>query len=583
MDVDIVFIVLAVTSSSVVGLLAIWAALGRGHWFLRVATLGAVIGLALLIPAYELIVVYTVQCLVVVPTLIVARRLRARGEGNHVLQFTLLDLLLLAAVVAVLTAVGVSVPRRVWESWGLLYAIPTFFGATATPPCVDYLVTGLIGGLVTLAAAWLALGCQRRWIRWILFLLCTASVTGTAGAMVHWRMEGRARDIMSGRILVSGVYLLASPYAVTLILLLPLVPMTACLAMFRVQASLRDASFRRRRAVALVLLTLLGLGVLVPPSWTFYMLMTPPPIPNDPLPEPNGYDTLLLAGKQLENVTVPDDDKNLPEAERASPKDYREFYSKYYAVGDDVHAALDNGCRVPLKYNASDVDGYMEVRQLAYAMVAQGDAASTDGDVAVASRYYRDTIRLGKAYAHGGLAMHWLVGVAVEYTGLHAVHAQRDSMTTSARREWIAAIPALAVDFEPSEECCERDAIWTQNACGWQRQLIWLAGQYSGHRTQPTLDAMERQRCATYRILLVELALAEYRSNHGAYPKELAALAPDVLKEVPMDSFSEEPLVYRPRDKDYTLYSVGRNGKDDGGGEPDPANPTTWSDDIGFW
>ena len=30
--------------------------------------------------------------------------------------------------------------------------------------------------------------------------------------------------------------------------------------------------------------------------------MTPPPIPNDPLPEPNGYDTLLRVGRQLEDV-----------------------------------------------------------------------------------------------------------------------------------------------------------------------------------------------------------------------------------------------------------------------------------------
>lgn len=83
--------------------------------------------------------------------------------------------------------------------------------------------------------------------------------------------------------------------------------------------------------------------------------------------------------------------------------------------------------------------------------------------------------------------------------------------------------------------------------------------------------------------LLIDLALAEYRSKHGAYPKDLAALAPEVLKEVPIDPFSEAPLVYRLTDKGYTLYSVGRNGVDDGG-EADPANPKHENDDYdGFW
>ena len=91
--VSAILLLLAVTSQSVVGLLAIWAGLGRGHWFVRVAALAAVLALALLIPAYELVVVFTVQCLVVVPTLLVARRLRARAEGKPASQFTIRDLL----------------------------------------------------------------------------------------------------------------------------------------------------------------------------------------------------------------------------------------------------------------------------------------------------------------------------------------------------------------------------------------------------------------------------------------------------------------------------------------------------------
>ena len=55
-------------------------------------------------------------------------------------------------------------------------------------------------------------------------------------------------------------------------------------------------------------------------------------------------------------------------------------------------------------------------------------------------------------------------------------------------------------------------------------------------------------------------------------PEELDALAPDYLKRVPGDLFSGKALIYRPAfpktvgfANGYLLYSVGVNGKDEGG------------------
>jgi hypothetical protein len=60
-------------------------------------------------------------------------------------------------------------------------------------------------------------------------------------------------------------------------------------------------------------------------------------------------------------------------------------------------------------------------------------------------------------------------------------------------------------------------------------------------------------------------ALAAYRADHGSYPARLAELAPKYVREVPKDIFNDAELHYRREDKGYCLYSVGRNGKDDGG------------------
>jgi hypothetical protein len=69
----------------------------------------------------------------------------------------------------------------------------------------------------------------------------------------------------------------------------------------------------------------------------------------------------------------------------------------------------------------------------------------------------------------------------------------------------------------------------------------------------------------THDNLLVAFALAWYERAHGSYPNTLDRLTPGYLKQVPQDSFSGQALLYRSGTKGYLLYSVGPNGKDDGG------------------
>jgi len=67
------------------------------------------------------------------------------------------------------------------------------------------------------------------------------------------------------------------------------------------------------------------------------------------------------------------------------------------------------------------------------------------------------------------------------------------------------------------------------------------------------------------RNLYVAFALALYQRDHGRYPAKLDELAPKYLTKVPDDVFAAKPLIYRPAEKGYLLYSVGDNGKDEGG------------------
>jgi hypothetical protein len=67
-------------------------------------------------------------------------------------------------------------------------------------------------------------------------------------------------------------------------------------------------------------------------------------------------------------------------------------------------------------------------------------------------------------------------------------------------------------------------------------------------------------------LTIVACALERYRLANGQYPDSLAALSPKFITAVPNDVISGEPLKYRRTDDgQFLLYSVGWNGKDDGG------------------
>lgn len=86
----------------------------------------------------------------------------------------------------------------------------------------------------------------------------------------------------------------------------------------------------------------------------------------------------------------------------------------------------------------------------------------------------------------------------------------------------------------------------------------------------------------------VVLAVLRYEKDKGGYPESLAELVDTgFLEDVPIDPFSDEPLVYRKTEDGFILYSVGANFTDDGGQyrTNKRGNSKLWGDegDAVFW
>jgi len=78
---------------------------------------------------------------------------------------------------------------------------------------------------------------------------------------------------------------------------------------------------------------------------------------------------------------------------------------------------------------------------------------------------------------------------------------------------------------------------------------------------------------------LTACALERFRLAHGDYPANLDALVPQFLDAIPNDVIGGAPLHYRrSTGGTFVLYSVGWNGRDDGGvrGQPFPGTDGDW-------
>jgi hypothetical protein len=94
------------------------------------------------------------------------------------------------------------------------------------------------------------------------------------------------------------------------------------------------------------------------------------------------------------------------------------------------------------------------------------------------------------------------------------------------------------------------------------RHLINLLFLPTDYATGENIEPMYASRL---RLADLAFALAGYRSDHGRYPHSLKELSPAYIADIPNDPFTDRDLVYQSKGTGYLLYSVGPNGRDDGG------------------
>ncbi len=278
-------------------------------------------------------------------------------------------------------------------------------------------------------------------------------------------------------------------------------------------------------------------------------------------------------------------------------------------------------CQMPLINIAQNTSFLGSLRQLARFLVADGKLAERKQDCSRAIDDYLTTVKFGTDCAKGGPIIYSLVGDAIVGIGTQGLRAWALQGTPSpeALRNAVETIghinsqriplaETLRYELQYSEEELNgelfkqmragstrrivrsyfnaafgeliQDAekpFWESNSTAiiqkWQvHRSIWLTAI---NRPIPRilvalmLPIMQSTHGRTTRTDLefeatpTVCALKSYEMAHGSPPNQLSDLVPDLLPAIPTDPFDGKPLRYRREGKDWVLWSVGSDLKDD--------------------
>jgi hypothetical protein len=109
----------------------------------------------------------------------------------------------------------------------------------------------------------------------------------------------------------------------------------------------------------------------------------------------------------------------------------------------------------------------------------------------------------------------------------------------------------------------------------YQSWRYWATRTFAGGIANTGLRAIRDE--THVQLAITATAMKRYRIRHGKYPQTLDELVPELLPKRPVDWMDGQKLRYRVEGDSFVLWSIGKNGVDEGG-TPDQSEPYSFYD-----
>jgi len=536
-------------------LVAIWTATSRRHWFWRALAIWSCVAAMLPIRAYEPAMVFAVALPLLAGSL-VALRLMFRGHTpeKKKFRFGLRDLFVTILLAGATLAVWRYLAQQVW---------PIEPSAVIAPALAIATVASL--------SFWAATGPRRAWA--ISVLMCAIAL---AAWWIQYRLpwlyeidalDGYRREAFQTR---NYDYPELSLFGGGLTEFAGLV----ILGVFLIRTAPQKWRQFKRIAAIVIAAPMVGLA-----AWLYWQMFALTPFPPPLVAADNhGAEILQIAerAKWLFPMQQPSGDR-LP---ATSVPEKAEDLNRLYA---ELLQLLESPNSMPFDPAADSRPDFItrivadrtgDGRVLSQCLSAEARDARAHCDYTRAATMAIARLRLGSMFCRNCLDVEALVGYAILGGGHADLIRIRRSLDSDEAARAIAELIEAEQAHEPIERIHQRDIAFTQRAYGWQARLSQILAdkQAEGTMARSFKGATDRW-LAVGRLLVIDLAIRRYQRDHGSWPTSLDELARGYLLQVPLDPFSGGPFVYRVESDDFLLYSVNRDGYDDGGQFPEPGYP----------
>ncbi|MCC2670414.1 MAG: hypothetical protein K0Q72_2885 [Armatimonadetes bacterium] len=368
--------------------------------------------------------------------------------------------------------------------------------------------------------------------------------------------------------------------------------------------------------------------------WANQPLVLPPNVQSNP--SPNGFETAYDA---VQLLTRAPDGSPLADRSFTNPRVLREKLAPEKPGLEMIRKSLRQEWSIPLPQDFTQEYPYLaQFRDAGRKFAAESRLALAEGQAGEAEQRALDAIEFGSCVGREGPLIQNLVGLALSAIGAAQAERAVPRLSAAEARQAGERLDRVTRQFPTPVAALEKERWvalstlkrmfrgeldpralssggtstpsrgtppwiiypkpWSYQSMdrGFQGYIAEAKKPYPDRQRVPEprellsrllLPTIERALVAfdknqtALRILRLELALEEYRKTVGRYPQTLPELSPRVLAVVPVDPYSNQPFIYRPKTAGYLLYSVGPDGKDSGGvPSREPLNPAVSGDVV---
>jgi hypothetical protein len=549
---------LIASAAALAMIVAVWAAESRCHWFLRAAAIWACVAVLLPIRAYEPAMVFAVSLPLIVLTIRAIQWLAehkiagllAIRSSARLFRFNLRDLLLVIGLLGLSLAVVLHLHRCLTseDNWLRAKSVSQIF----TP-----------GGILAVISL-LAWNLTRARGKWPIFVGLAVTVVACSTELPGYADWLYALDDDFGPLsMVPSRDELA--YRVAMIGLSVFAALASALCWLFADG-FPGSPVRRFSGWCAV-------GILCVPLTVIYCWML------TFTPFPPGR-TLSLGENRIIEIAqrmriINEDSLPTNELEATDPlvaAEVRSLYAELLPLLENIQGLVPDLSLQSNEQLRKHVDGEeaTTIRVIARALSAESKTAALQGDVQRSCAFAMTSIRLGAGYCHDAILISDLVGRVTTMYGYRNLTTIRNELDRATAKQVMADLQSIDAAEQPPATLIQRDLAYCERVYGWQSRLSnviasIVEGEPAYWKNFAANTKGNHTWRATNRLFQAEFAIRVFKQERGRLPRVLEELVPDYLPSPLLDPFTGQPLVYRQDGDTYLLYSVGRDGIDDGG------------------